>query len=62
MIQHTNEKQKRIQDLYRKQMRKDPSSKTWTWIVVLCMIPVLFLLVTCALFDLGVQLPEFFGR
>jgi uncharacterized membrane-anchored protein len=62
MTLHSDKKQKRVQDLYRKKKREDSSHKTWTLIVVLCVIPVLILLVTSALFDLGVPLPEFFGR
>ncbi|MGM0852504.1 MAG: hypothetical protein ACQEWI_07820 [Bacillota bacterium] len=62
MSQHNHEKQKRVQHLYRKKKREDSSHKFWTVIVTLCVIPVLILLVTSALFDLGVQLPEFFGR
>ncbi|MCR8849293.1 hypothetical protein NQ095_12805 [Rossellomorea sp. SC111] len=58
----TSEEQKRIQELYRKKKRQESFNKTWTWILILCVIPVLILLVTSALFDLGVQLPEFFGR
>ncbi|MFC7786420.1 MULTISPECIES: hypothetical protein [unclassified Rossellomorea] len=62
MSHHTNEKQKRVQDLYRKKKREDSSPTFWTVILMLCVIPVLILLVTSALFDLGVRLPEFFGR
>ncbi|MGF3104447.1 hypothetical protein [Rossellomorea sp. DUT-2] len=62
MTQHTNEKQKRVQELYRKKKREDSSHKIWTVIVMLCVILLLILLVTSALFDLGVPLPEFFGR
>jgi hypothetical protein len=58
----TKEKQKRVQDLYREKKRDDSSNKAWTFVMILFVIPVLILLVTSALFDLGVQLPEFFGR
>jgi uncharacterized membrane-anchored protein len=54
--------QKKVQDLYRKKKREASSHKIWTVIVILCVIPVLVLLVTSALFDLGVPLPDFFGR
>jgi hypothetical protein len=56
------EKQKRVQELYREKKRDDSSNKSWTFVMILFVIPVLILLVTSALFDLGVQLPEFFGR
>ncbi|MCA1060213.1 hypothetical protein LCL96_14840 [Rossellomorea aquimaris] len=62
MMRHTNEKRKRIQRLYRKRKQEGSSNKTWNLILILCLIPVLILLVTSALFDLGVHLPEFFGR
>jgi uncharacterized BrkB/YihY/UPF0761 family membrane protein len=62
MTRHSNEKQKRIQEMYRKKKREGPSSKTWTLLMILCVIPVLFLIVMSALFDLGIQLPELFGR
>jgi hypothetical protein len=58
----TKEKQKRVQELYREKKRDDSSNKSWTFVMILFVIPVLILLVTSALFDLGVQLPEFFGR
>ncbi|WP_179884961.1 hypothetical protein [Bacillus sp. AFS015802] len=57
-----NEKQKRIQELYRKKKQEASSHIAWTLVLMLCVIPVLILLVTSALFDLGFQLPEFFGR
>ncbi|MGE6753539.1 hypothetical protein ACQKFO_08800 [Rossellomorea sp. NPDC071047] len=62
MTQHTKEKQNRVQELYRKKKSEGPSNNSWTVILILCVIPVLILLVTSALFDLGVPLPEFFGR
>ncbi|MCA0149822.1 hypothetical protein LCD52_13565 [Rossellomorea vietnamensis] len=62
MAEPTNEKQKRIQEIYRKNKREEPSNTNWTMILILCVIPVLILLVTSALFDLGVGLPAFFGR
>lgn len=62
MTEPTNEKQRRVQEVYRKYKREGSSNQTWTWILILCVIPVLILLVTSALFDLGVQLPRFFGR
>ncbi|MHA7136538.1 hypothetical protein ACRTEV_04610 [Rossellomorea arthrocnemi] len=62
MTLQSNKKQERIQEIYRKKRREDYPNKTWTLIVILCVIPVLILLVTSALFDLGVPLPEFFGR
>ncbi|WP_201715605.1 hypothetical protein [Rossellomorea arthrocnemi] len=58
----TKEKQKRVQELYREKKRDDSSNKSCTFVMILFVIPVLILLVTSALFDLGVQLPEFFGR
>ncbi|UTE78395.1 MULTISPECIES: hypothetical protein [unclassified Rossellomorea] len=62
MAEPTNEKQKRIQEIYRKNKREEYSNTNWTMILILCVIPVLILLVTSALFDLGVGLPAFFGR
>ncbi|MFI8577632.1 hypothetical protein ACIGEL_18120 [Rossellomorea aquimaris] len=62
MSQHNSEKQNLVQDLYRKKKREKSSHKLWAVILILCVIPVLILLVTSALFDLGVPLPEFFGR
>ncbi|MGG1629710.1 hypothetical protein [Rossellomorea sp. NRS-1567] len=62
MRQHNSEKQNLVQDLYRKKKREGSSHRLWTVILILCVIPVLILLVTSALFDLGVPLPEFFGR
>ncbi|KPL58472.1 hypothetical protein [Rossellomorea vietnamensis] len=62
MAEPKNKNQKRIQETYRKQMREKSSNSNWAWFLVFCVIPVLILLVTSALFDLGVQLPEFFGR
>lgn len=62
MAEPTNEKQKRIQEIYRKNKREESSNTNWTMILILCVIPVLILLVTSALFDLGVGLPAFFGR
>ncbi|MCC5803575.1 hypothetical protein [Rossellomorea vietnamensis] len=62
MAKPINEKQKRIQEIYRTKKREESSNLTWTVILILCVIPVLILLVTSALFDLGVELPAFFGR
>ena len=62
MPEPTNEKQKRVQEIYRKRKREKTSNRTWTLVLILCLIPVLILLVTSALFDLGVELPAFFGR
>ncbi|MBW3112600.1 hypothetical protein KYJ26_12215 [Bacillus sp. MCCB 382] len=62
MAEPTNEKQKRVQEIYRKRKREESSNRTWTLILILFMIPVLILLVTSALFDLGIELPAFFGR
>jgi hypothetical protein len=62
MTRHSKEKQKRIQELYRKKKREDLANKRWSLLLILCIIPFLILLVTSALFDLGIPLPELFGR
>lgn len=62
MTQHTKEKQNRVRELYRKKKSEGSSNNSWRVILILCVAPVLILLVTSALFDLGVPLPDFFGR
>ncbi|MDX8344599.1 hypothetical protein [Rossellomorea sp. YZS02] len=62
MAEPTNEKQKRVQEIYKKRKREESSNRIWPLILILFMIPVVILLVTSALFDLGIELPAFFGR
>ncbi len=66
MSKHHIEKQKKVQEIYRKKRRglrsNTKGDMRWTVILILCLLPVLLLLVTSALFDLGFELPGIFGR
>ncbi|MEG9295163.1 hypothetical protein V6B33_01770 [Mangrovibacillus sp. Mu-81] len=59
--QEQNRKLRKVQKIYRRKKNSE-ENKSWTVFVGVCMLVIFFFLIMSALFDLGVQLPSFFGR